>query len=287
MIRKLWIHKNKIFQAGTTVLSLAAAIIISEGCAPLPTPEDGNPDNDGIPQGYGRAGSSGYFLRSDTLYLLQPSCACEGNNVNTTPQLQRYTFQLSGDTLSIFTDRYDSVNTIGASVQFYLIYSRFDTLDTSSIGLAGAWRLDSIGFTHDKPFSSFDSTAAMELAQYSAGSGYQYVIIGTDEIRFYAADSLRSFSRRFTNTWNKYYAALVNINLTVIDSATVQLIGNISGDTVTIFENGAGNRYYARRPSARAYPQHVWYRSPDASQCPNRLYPKWFHDPFLVSNARL
>jgi hypothetical protein len=237
---------------------------------------------DYIPDGYENVSEMAFLLQNDTLFAVEPSCHCNGNDLVENPLLHQYIFMLNGDSLKINTETLDSINAVGASAEIYLEYSRFDT---SSNGYDGVWKLEDISYTHDLPISAYDSILLADRSEYATGSGYDFIVISNNRLAFYSDIESQVFSNRFKIIWEKYFYSYSD-NITFVDknSSTVHLIGNVSNDTVIVNEDSSGNRIYTRKPDASSYPPHIWYLVPSEQQCPNNMYPDWLYDPFLVSN---
>mgnify|MGYP006293955411 CR=1 FL=1 len=225
-----------------------------------------------------------YTLREDTLLLLMPTCECVGENLEKEVVLEGLVMEESNSTFELRTEVYDSVNELGADVSFWLHYSRYG--DTKS--LKDVWRLDSVSFTSTEMLDSADMLYYEELRTSGVrGAGYEFIGIGTNTITFYMTTPPASFTERYRANWEVYYAPQVDVAFEEVDSQTVILVGNVSGDSVSIWKDAERNRHYRHMPeNPELFPEYTHYAIPSEEHCPNTLYPTWFKERFLAANQK-
>lgn len=252
-------------------------------------PSDSNPITTTMTGTYRISGDSIYVTAS---YPADTSSYCFGDSLilridsAQPPQESGIPYSITNNTLTII-EPYNTTSMSGYGVSILVNFTRVG----QGVGVQGTWNGTSMGYQvlygtlPDSVRNELDLMVAQANQSLASGEiSMQFTFSGNQitAVQSYTPDWADNYVSSWTDC-NLYGTDTCSYAVTVVklNSATVQLHGKTSGETVTITWKANGDQHFTS--SDTSHHAYTYYENPVT--CPNNFEPDWFFN-FLTANAK-
>jgi hypothetical protein len=222
-------------------------------------------------------------------YCYGDSLVVEADTFQSTPVALDY--ELSGNTLALTEeesneyydealDDYVTFQDPNAIVAFQMVFTR----STSGTDIQGTWVLTGAAYEVVSGTLTAAETQALNTQvlamQEDLAEWGMTLVFGASTVSVYQTGGSSSLADELLYEYEQYVVQSCNITAAKVNSNTISLTGDVTGEVVTIAVSTDWDMTYSSSDPTHA--THTYYDNP--TSCPNDYEPLWFED-FLVANC--